>query len=85
MAKRKTEPIEVRCEGDIEAVVELFCGLAEKKSKRKELSIMFPTEMLSLVFLNIAHSEWVKRGLTIHKDFLLKLIVLEQEKDNDET
>lgn len=79
--KKKIEPIEIRCEGDIEAAVELFCRLATQKGK-KELSLMFPNDVLSGIFLSIAYNEWIKRGYPQQKDFMLTLLV-EKGNTND--
>ena len=83
MAKRKKiDPIAIRCEGDIEAAVELFCRMATQRGK-KELALMFPTECLSQIFLKIAYNEWMKRGYEKQKDFMLTLMV-EKGDDNEE-
>jgi len=58
-----TKVYKVASEGDLEQAIKLFTATAISSKKRKKLSLWFPTEALSDIFLQAAYTEFALRNI----------------------
>jgi hypothetical protein len=71
----------VSSEGDVEEAVKMFTALAMSSKKRKKMSLWFPTEALSDIFLQAAYTDFSLRNIPPQPNMNIQIYI---EGDPDE-
>lgn len=78
-----TKVYKVTSEGDLEDAVKLFTSIALSNKKKKTLSLWFPTEALSDIFLRAAYTEFAMKNIAPQPNMDVN-IYIEGEADDGE-
>jgi hypothetical protein len=70
-----TKVYKVSSEGDLEEAVKMFTALAMSSKKRKKLSLWFPTEALSDIFLQAAYTDFSLRNIPPQPDMNIQIYI----------
>jgi len=76
-----TKVYKVSSEGDLEEAVKMFTAIALSTKKRKKLSLWFPTEALSDIFLQAAYTEFSMKNIPPQPNMNINIYI---EGDSDD-
>jgi len=76
-----TKVYKVSSEGDLEEAVKMFTAIAMSTKKRKKLSLWFPTEALSDIFLQAAYTEFSMKNIPPQPNMNINIYI---EGDSDD-